>query len=165
MGLDAFTITKEIWENHSRLISCIMARLLGSRCLVSIQVKLVFRLRTKLMNRGGGEAALNTESSEEIYMMLTSKAIHFCFYVVVYFLGGGVENFVSDLHRVWSPWQLCCAYNRNDGGKSCSYVLCSVSGEIEGHVFFGLTPTFADRTSGPVMIFCIFFIIIFIFYH
>lgn len=66
-----------------------MARLLGSRCLVSIQVKLVFRLRTKLMNRGGGEAALNTESSEEIYLMLTSKAIHFCFYVVVFFWGGG----------------------------------------------------------------------------
>lgn len=129
MGLDAFTITKEIWENHSRLISCIMARLLGSRCLVSIQVKLVFRLRTKLMNRGGGEAALNTESSEEIYMMLTSKAIHFCFYVVVFFLGGGG----------WKTlFQICTGFGRHGNcvvhitgtmearAAAMCYVLCQV---------------------------------------
>ena len=98
--------------------------------------------------------------------MLTSKAIHFRF--CGFFWGGGglVENFVSDLHRVWLPWQQCCAYNRNDGGKSCSYVLCSVSGEIEGRVFFRFDAHICRQDQwARYDFFSIFFIIIFIFYH
>ena len=98
-----------------------MARLLGSRCLVSIEVKLVFRFRTKLMN-GGKKAAINTESSEEIYMMLTSKAIHFRFRG-----GGGGKTLFQNCTRFGPHGKSVAHITGKMGARAAmGYVLCQV---------------------------------------